>query len=269
MDLGRNSSRSAAETARHENCESTIEDSSQMEFDRRFKLFLVLAAVFVTCLLVGDIMGGKLVETTLFGLPFTVTVGMIPFPVTFLLTDLLNEFYGKRAARLVTWIGLGMAALAYLLIFVAAAVPIADMTRATDWQGVTQDSFTRVFVGSQRMIAASLTAYVVAQFVDISVFHVLRRMTGERHLWLRATGSTAVSQLIDTVVINCVAWGGILSFSKILTIIGSAYTLKIFIALGLTPLIYAGHAFIERVFNLTPVPVDAPPGGGLVPTRDA
>jgi queuosine precursor transporter len=223
-----------------------------MNFDTRSKLFLALAATFITCLLVGDIMGGKLIQTVLFGHTFTLTVGMIPFPVTFLLTDLLNEFYGKRSARLVTWLGFAMAVIAYVFIFVASAIPIAPMTRAGDWGGVTEDAFTRVFVGSQRMIVASMTAYLIAQLVDISVFHALRRMTAERFLWLRATGSTAVSQLVDTVVINFVAWFGVLSLSEVVNIIFSSYVLKILIAIGLTPLIYAGHAVIERVLALSP-----------------
>jgi uncharacterized integral membrane protein (TIGR00697 family) len=225
-----------------------------MNFDTRSKLFLALAATFVTCLLVGDIIGGKLIQTAIWGHTFTLTVGMIPFPVTFLITDLLNEFYGKRSARLVTWLGFAMALVAYAFIFVAAAIPIAAMTRAADWTGVTESAFTRVFVGSQRMIVASLTAYLVAQLVDISVFQALKRLTAERWLWLRATGSTAVSQLVDTVVINFVAWFGVLSLPEVFNIITSSYVLKILIALGLTPLIYAGHALIERVLVLAPVP---------------
>lgn len=228
-----------------------------MSFDTRTKLFLALAGVFVTCLLVGDIIGGKLIQTTFVGLKFTITVGMIPFPVTFLLTDLLNEFYGRRAARAVTWLGLGMALLSYTFIFLAAAIPIAPMTRASDWTGVTEEAFDRVFISSQRMILASLTAYVISQLVDIWVFYVLKRMTDSRLLWLRATGSTVVSQLIDTVTINFVAWGGLLGASQISNIVVSAYVLKLVIAIGLTPLIYVGHALIERTLALEPMPIGA------------
>ncbi|MEZ4227094.1 MAG: queuosine precursor transporter [Polyangiaceae bacterium] len=224
-----------------------------MGFDARMRLFLVLAAVFVTCLLVGDIIGGKLVQTTLGGQTLTLTVGMIPFPVTFLLTDLLNEFYGKRAARLVTWIGFAMATLAYVFIFIAGAVPIAQLTRDMGWQGVTEESFNRVFLSSQRMIVASLTAYLVAQLVDIWVFHLLRTRTAGRFLWLRATGSTAVSQLVDTVAINLVAWVGLLGPGQIASIVVSSYVVKLVIAIGLTPLIYAGHGIVERVFGIEPV----------------
>src|SRR5688572_12273164 len=178
--------------------------------DARTRLFVILAGIFSTCLIVGDIIGGKLIQVTFLQQTFTLTVGMIPFPVTFLLTDVLNEFYGKRVARFVTLIGFGLAVLSYVFIFVAGAIPIAAMAQAPDWQGVTEGAFQNVFLGSQRMIVASLTAYMVAQFVDIGVFHALKRVTGSRFIWLRSTGSTVFSQLIDTVVINLVAWTGLL-----------------------------------------------------------
>jgi queuosine precursor transporter len=100
----------------------------------------------------------------------------------------------------------------------------------------------------------------VSQFVDIGVFHVLKRATHNRLLWLRATGSTAVSQLIDTLVINFVAWSGLLSVDTILNMVMSSYVLKVLIALGLTPLIYLCHAAIERGLKIEPLALsDAPP----------
>jgi queuosine precursor transporter len=225
-----------------------------MFLDKRHKLFLVLAGIFTTCLVVGDIIGGKLIETNLFGFQFTTTVGMVPFPVTFLLTDVLNEFYGKRAARFITLVAFCMAVLSFMFIYVAGAVPFAAMTRAPDWSGVTEASFNNVFLGSLRMIIASLCAYLVSQFVDIGVFHLLRRVTSGKMLWLRATGSTAVSQLIDTIVINFVAWSGMMSAGKIINIIYSAYGLKLFIAISLTPLIYLAHALVERGLGIPPHP---------------
>lgn len=230
-----------------------------MFLDKRHKLFMVLAAIFTTCFVVGDIIGGKLIETNLFGFQFTTTVGMVPFPVTFLLTDVLNEFYGKRAARFITLVGFFMAVLAFTFIYISAAVPFAAMTRAADWGGVTEASFNNVFLGSMRMIIASLCAYLVSQFVDIGVFHLLRRVTAGKMLWLRATGSTAVSQLIDTVVITFVAWSGMMSTGKIINVIYSAYGLKLFIAIGLTPLVYLAHALVERGLGIPPhSPTDDP-----------
>lgn len=226
-----------------------------MQLDPRQRLFIILGAAFTTCLLVGDIIGGKLIEVSLFGFPFTTTVGMVPFPVTFLLTDVLNEFYGKRAARFVTLVGFAMAVLSFAIISVAGVIPIAAFTKDPTWEGVTESSFANVFLGSQRMIIASLTAYLVAQFVDIGVFHSLKRVTAGKYLWLRASGSTAVSQLVDTVTITIVAWVGMLPWSKIGDIILSAYGLKIFIALALTPAIYACHTAVERWVGMAPLPV--------------
>lgn len=227
-----------------------------MVLDARQKLFIVLTAVFVTCLLVGDIIGGKLVEVPLFGFAFTTTVGMLPFPVTFLLTDVLNEFYGKRAARFVTLLGFSMALIAFLIIWVAGMIPIAPLARNIDWTGVTEASFANVFLGSQRMIFASLVAFLIAQFVDIAAFHALKRVTHGKMLWLRATGSTALSQMVDTVAITLVAWVGMLPLTKIVEIVYSAYGLKLFIALALTPGIYASHVFVERLIGVTPQQLD-------------
>lgn len=233
-----------------------------MNLDTRTRLFVVLAGIFSTSLVVGDIIGGKLIQLPLFGQVFTLTVGMIPFPITFLLTDVLNEFYGKKLARFVTWIGFGLAVLAYVFIFVAGAIPIAPMTRAPDWTGVNEVSFANVFLGSQRMIVASMCAYVVAQFVDIAVFHALKRVTHNRFLWLRATGSTAVSQAVDTVTISVVAWWGVLSFDQIVSVMISSYVIKLLIAFGLTPVIYAVHAGVERGLGISPLHVnpEAAPG---------
>jgi uncharacterized integral membrane protein (TIGR00697 family) len=238
---------------------------SALAFDARTKLFLVLAAVFTTCLIVGDVIGGKLIELPMPGWTAVITVGMIPFPVTFLLTDLLNEFYGKKAARFVTFLAFGCALLTYAFITIGGAIPIAPFTRAEDWQGVNEGAFANVFLGSRRMIAASLTAYMASQLVDIFAFHALKKATKGKLLWLRATGSTLISQAIDTLTINFVAWTGVLGFDQIVNVIVSSYAVKVGIAIALTPLIYAGHAAIERYFGLAPVKIDADPEPALEP----
>ncbi len=231
--------------------------SGVVRLDIRTKVLLVLAATFVTCLVVGDILGGKLVQGAVFGHVFTLTVGMIPFPVTFLLTDLLNEFYGRRAARTVTLIAFVMAVLTYAFIYVAAALPFAPFTFGADWKGVNEASFANVFLGSQRMIIASLTAFLVAQFVDIAIFHALKQRTSGKMLWLRATGSTVVSQLVDTAVINVIAWAGLMSFDQMVNVMISSYIAKVGIALALTPALYGGHAVVERSLGLRPVVIGA------------
>lgn len=224
-----------------------------MSFDRRIVLFLFLTGSFVTALVVGDIIGGKLMDVTVLGHTFTISAGMLPFPLTFLLTDLLNEFYGNRAARLVTWVGFFMAAFAFALITVAVALPWAPFTFDAGWGGMRSEAFDNIFAGSQRILIASMLAYLVAQFVDIGVFHLLKKRTQNRLLWLRATGSTVVSQMIDTIVIQVVAWYGLLPLAKIANVALSSYAVKLAVAIALTPLIYAGHALLERGLGLRPV----------------
>ncbi|HWM86068.1 MAG TPA: queuosine precursor transporter, partial [Kofleriaceae bacterium] len=158
-----------------------------MTLDARLKLFVFLACLFVTSLIVGDLIGGKLYQIEVGSLPLTISVGMIPFPIVFLLTDLINEFYGRRAARFVTFVGFGMAWLTIAILAVATAVPWAPFTEAADWTGVRRTAFENIFTSSRRILMASTVAYLIGQFIDISIFHVLRRRLHGRFLWLRAT----------------------------------------------------------------------------------
>lgn len=228
-----------------------------MELDARHKLFLFLAGVFLTCLVVGDLIGGKLYQLDAGGLSLTISVGMIPFPVVFLLTDLINEFYGQRAARWVTLVGFVMAWMTIGILALATAVPWAPQTREPGWGGVVQPAFDNVFNSSTRILMASTAAYLIAQLIDIGIFHLLKRKTGGRYLWLRATGSTVVSQGIDTVTIQFLAWWGILPLGDIVSIIVTSYLVKVVVAIALTPAIYAGHALVERVLEIEPVAADA------------
>lgn len=220
--------------------------------DTRSKLLLTLAGLFITALVVGDLIGPKLFAVG----PATLSAGMLPFPITFLLTDLLNEFYGKRTARVVTWVGFGMAMFTFAIITIAVLLPFSDVTRAADWKGVTQPSFDAVFANGQRILIASMVAYLLAQFTDIWVFNKVKTATHGRLLWLRATGSTLVSQLIDTVVIQTLAWEGTLDPTALVGLIASSYGVKVLIAVGLTPVLYLGHALVERVLGIEPVKLD-------------
>ncbi len=220
---------------------------SPLKLDVRLRLFLFLTGVFVTCLIVGDLIGGKLYAKEAFGIEFVISVGMIPFPVTFLLTDLLNEFYGKKLARAVTLVGFVCAALTVGLVNLAGVVPFAPFS------AISPESFENVFLTSNRIFAASLVAFLISQYTDIGVFHVIKKLTHNRYLWMRATGSTAVSQLIDTCVIQTLAWVGTPVQSKIPNIILTSYAVKLVVAIALTPLIYAGHSLIERGLKLEPV----------------
>jgi uncharacterized integral membrane protein (TIGR00697 family) len=224
-----------------------------MILDNRSRLFVVLAGVFCTALVVGDILSVKLFEVHLGPIVSVMSVGIVLFPVTFVLTDTLNEFYGQKVARFVTWVGLGMALFAFAAIFVVLGIDWAPLTRAPDYRGTVESSFNNVFGGSQRILLASMAAYVIGQLIDIALFHLLKRRTHNRMLWLRATGSTVVSQLIDTVVFQSVAWAGVLPPGVITGIIVASYSVKLLVAVGLTPIIYGVHALVERWLGLKPV----------------
>ncbi|MBX5480241.1 MAG: queuosine precursor transporter [Myxococcaceae bacterium] len=227
-----------------------------MHFDRRTQLFVVLAATFVACFVVGDIIGGKLLEYVNWNVSFVLSAGMVAFPVTFLITDLLNEFYGHKAARFVTWVGFGMAILSFSIIAVTVALPWPEFTRSPGYGGVTESAFDLVFASSRRILVASMCAYLIGQFADIATFRLLKRIARNRYLWLRATGSTVVSQLIDTLVVTLVAWWGTDNHARMPSMIATSYAMKLLIAIGLTPLIYAGHAIVERALGIQPVKLD-------------
>jgi uncharacterized integral membrane protein (TIGR00697 family) len=209
-------------------------------FDRRQRLYLWLAGLFVAALLTGDLIGGKVFRVGHTDLG----VGMLLFPLTFVLTDILNEFYGPVGARRVTFVGLGTALFAFAAIKLAIALPTSP---ESPLDGPT---FERVFGLSQRTYIASLTAYVVGQMLDIVVFAALRRVTKHRMLWLRATGSTLVSQLVDTVVVTFVFYTGLKPMGFMVTMARDSYLLKVVIAIGLTPVIYGVHALLLRVVKI-------------------
>jgi len=214
------------------------------------KLFVIGTAIFVTALVVAEATASKFF--TAFELPFTLTIlgqefnqvvmtaGVIAFPITFIVTDVLNEYYGKTGIRFVTYIGLVMVIFEYGLIQMAMQVPTAEISPVPD------AAFNTVFGSTGRVIVGSLTAYVIGPLADISLFHWLRRLTQGRHLWLRATGSTFGSQFIDTFVVLSVAFVGRLSFQEIVAITLFNYLYKFIIAIVITPLIYGAHGLMDR-----------------------
>ena len=215
------------------------------------KLFIYLCAIFVACLLLGDVIGGKIIRTPL----GPISVGIIPFPVTFLLTDVVNDFYGRGGARFLTLVGFYMALLAWALLQLTTQMPIDASTY------FTQIEYAKVFGGSAQLFVASMAAYLVGQFLDIHVFHFWKRITESRHLWLRSTGSTIFSQAVDTVTINVIfgrvtaGWGWGFIGAKI----GREYMIKFVVAVALTPAIYALHGAIVRGLGIEPEGHELPP----------
>lgn len=234
-------------------------------FDARTLLYMWISGVFVTCLLLANILGVKLFrfELDAFGGEFAVehTVGMLTFPVTFVLTDLLNEYYGKRSARRVTFVAFAMGLLAFVLILIARKAPILSGIPGT----ATQEAFENIFGAAALMYVASMVAFLMGSLLDIFLFGFFKRLTGGKMVWLRATGSTVVSQLFDSFVITFVFFvvlqritGG--EAATLLFVVKTAltgYVLKFVISVVLTPVIYLGRWMIRRYIGLNPLPANS------------
>lgn len=228
--------------------------------DIRTRLYLWMSGIFITSLLLANILGVKLFRFELFDgrVPVEHTVGMLPFPITFLLTDLLNEYYGKKAARRVTYVAFAMGGLSFVLIYLGRAMPIREGIPGT----ADAASFELIFGASALMYIASLVAFLCGSLLDIYLFGIFKRLTGGRLVWLRATGSTVVSQLFDSFIVTFMFFivlqeltGG--EGAGVGFVFGTAltgYILKFVIAVALTPFIYLGRWFIRARFGMRPMP---------------
>ncbi len=229
--------------------------SPMLELDARQKVFLYLSAVFLTALLIGDTIGSKVftvdIPLGVAVLPATLSVGSMWFPITFLLTDTINEFYGSRGARFVTFLGFWMAVLSFAIIYVARKIPAASFSP------VSHDTFDNVFGNANMIFVASMVAYLVGQIVDIAIFQYAKKMTQSKHIWLRSTGSTLVSQLIDTVLVTYIAFYSKFTSAQLRQMATTSYIVKVMLAIGLTPVIYALHGLIHRRLGIAEHPADA------------
>jgi queuosine precursor transporter len=220
--------------------------------DRKQRFFVWLTAIFVAALVTGDFVGGKFF--LLFGRSFS--AGIIPFPLTFVLTDLVNEFYGTHGARRLTFVGLGAA------IFVWGVITLSLQLPTSPDSPIPDAVFRGAFGTSARLYVASLSAFLIGQLLDISIFFLLRRLTGHRLLWLRATGSTVLSQMVDSLSVSFVFLVGTRPLGFIVGNAANNYVGKLIMAVLLTPLIYLGHGVFRRYFHVperdTPAIADAP-----------
>ena len=200
---------------------------------------MVLAGIFITNAIVAELIGGKLVQ--FFGL-FTQSIGIILWPVIFLLTDLINEYYGKDGVKKLTYITVGLISFTFIILTVALNM------QATSFSPVSDDVFRTVFGQSQWIIVGSIIAFLCSQLIDVYVFWAFKKVTGNKHIWLRATGSTMVSQLVDTFVVQFIAFvlPGKWPFDEFLVNATWGYAFKLLVALALIPLIYLGHFLIGK-----------------------
>lgn len=202
---------------------------------QREERYAGLTATFVLALAAANVISSKVI--TIFG--FSAPAGIIVYPVTFMVTDVVSEVYGKRSSKRVVWTGFAMMILLLIITRVAIWLPPAPFYKH-------QEAFHLIFNASSRIIVASLIAYLVSQSCDVALFHFWREVTNTRYLWIRNNVSTMTSQFIDTVLFILIAFYGIYSFSDCFRLIGGQFLFKVIFAILDTPFVYLGVWWAKR-----------------------
>jgi queuosine precursor transporter len=238
------------------------------ENSRKSNLFIILCSIFLTNAVLAEIIGVKIfsAEKTLglnpvnwsffdtYILDFNLTAGAVIWPVVFITTDIINEYFGKKGVRKISFLTAGLVAYAFLVISFVTWLTPADFWLDVNATTPTGESFNisyafnTIFRQGLGIILGSLTAFLLGQLIDVYVFQKLRAITGEKKIWLRATGSTFVSQFIDSFVVLGIAFYifGNWSLSQVLAVGIINYLYKFTVALALTPLLYVAHGMIDR-----------------------
>jgi queuosine precursor transporter len=229
------------------------------------KLFLGMTAFFCCNALIAESIGTKIFSLeklfglapanfTLFGqsgLGFNLTCGVLLWPLEFVMTDIVNEYYGPKAVRRISYTAVILIAYAFLMYYLAMGVPAADFWFGTGVKNGVPDmsnAFNAIFGQGMWIIFGSIAAFLISQIVDVTVFHRIKKATGEKRIWLRATGSTLVSQLVDSFIVLFIAFkiGQGWSWQEVLSICIMNYLYKATMAIVLTPVIYFVEARIEK-----------------------
>jgi uncharacterized integral membrane protein (TIGR00697 family) len=241
---------------------------NEAKHSRKTNLFIILGSIFLTNAILAEVIGVKIfsAEKTLgftpvnwnfFGeyiLDFNLTAGAVIWPVVFITTDIINEYFGKKGVRKISFITAGLIAYVFIVISVVTVLVPADFwldVNATTPEGESFNisyAFNTIFRQGLGIILGSLTAFLLGQLIDVYVFQKLRAITGEKMIWLRATGSTFVSQFIDSFVVLGIAFYvfGNWELSQVLAVGIINYIYKFTVAIALTPLLYVGHNLIDR-----------------------
>lgn len=232
---------------------------------KKNRLFVILAGIFLTNAIMAEMIGVKIFsgEHTLgfqpahlnilgFTMDFNLTAGAVIWPVVFITSDLINEYFGKPGVKRISYLAAFFIAYSFVVIFLTIKLPPAQWwldANNQDTQGnyFNMDfAFNKILGQGQRIIIGSLAAFLVSQLIDVFVFQKLRKITGPKLLWLRATGSTLISQFIDSFVVLYIAFFGVFSGEQIIAIGITNYIYKFSVAILLTPLIYLGHYVIDQ-----------------------
>ena len=215
------------------------------------RLYLILGLLFITSLVVSNLIFKKFfyyypLELSIWNIKlFEISVGILPYPVTFLITDLISEIYGKKKANEVVVGGIFASFFAMAIIYIANAVP------ATEWSPVSDELFSTVFGSTAIAVMASMMAYLFAQFVDIQIYHYWKQITKGKHLWFRNNCSTFLSQFVDTAtVLLLLCFFGEIDWSLFSGLLLAGFLFKVIIAALDTPFLYLGVFIFRKRFCL-------------------
>ena len=207
-------------------------------------LYVTLAGLFIASLVTCNLVANKFVSVDLGFTEFILSAGVLAYPITFLITDLLSELYGREQTNKVVVSGFGA------LLLVLIILKLGGAFNAIDSSPVNDAAYATVFANSWRVIVASMVAYLVAQLIDVRLFHFWKRLTKGKHLWLRNNASTILSQLVDTTLVVGVLFIGVEPINKILLFILHGWLFKMLCALADTPLLYLTVWAARKKFNL-------------------
>lgn len=205
---------------------------------RKDIVYVVLAGIFITNAVVAELIGGKLIDVG----PAVMSIGILPWPIVFVSTDLINEYFGQKGVRKLSILTACLIAYTFIVLFFAMKIP------STGISTVSTKQFNAVFGQSQLIIIGSIVAFLVSQLIDVNIFHYFKRKTGEKKIWLRSTGSTVISQLFDSFIVVGIAFWipGIMDTKTFFLSAMTGYTVKLCIAVLMTPMIYIGHNLIDK-----------------------
>ena len=205
-------------------------------------VYVILAGIFITNAVVAELIGGKLIHVG----SAVMSIGILPWPIVFITTDLINEYFGEKGVRKLSLITASLIAYTFIILLLAMQIPAVKGANL-----VTDAQFKGVFGQSMWIIVGSITAFMVSQLIDVTIFHFVKNRTGNKMIWLRSTGSTVISQLFDSFIVLGIAFWmtGKMTTEVFIVSAFTGYFVKLIIAILLTPLIYLGHSLIEKYIH--------------------
>ena len=210
------------------------------------RIYLIFIGIFITSLIVSNLIFQKFFQLNFLGINFELSVGIIFYPITFLVTDVVSEIYGKEKANQMVITGI------FSSIFCLLIIQIANFLPATDWSPVNAETFNVVFGNTSLAVGASMLAYLCAQLMDIKIYHFWKKITQGKHLWLRNNLSTIPSQFLDTfLILLLLCAGGAIEWNKFFTLFKQGFLFKILIAIIDTPIIYLFTFYLRKKFRIT------------------